>query len=185
VGGKPTIQNSLHIWAERGIVGRGVLLDYRYAQVVREIESNRRSWALKNGTTYDACRAPAHRISAAKLDQVAKDQGVELRMGDILFLRTGYIEWYNNSDMEERVRVAKQYPPDIVGIEQTEESIRWLWYIPTCIMSTNSQGTIILRLSLLTTPQLSFVLRWLHGTFTITCFPCGEHPLASCLIWSH
>ena len=23
-------QNSLHYWAERGIVGRGVLLDYRY-----------------------------------------------------------------------------------------------------------------------------------------------------------
>ena len=85
------------------------------------------AWAVKNGKNYYACRAPAHRISAAELDQVAKDQGVELRMGDILFLRTGYIEWYNNSDTEERVRVAKQYPPDIVGIEQTEESIRWLW----------------------------------------------------------
>jgi len=86
------------------------------------------SWAVKTGSNYHACKAPAHRISAADLDKVAKEQGVELRMGDILFLRTGYTEWYNTSDTEEHIRVAKQYPPDIVGIDQTEESIRWLWY---------------------------------------------------------
>jgi len=89
-----------------------------------------RAWCLKNGNDYKVCEAPAHRISTADLDKVAKDQGVELRIGDILFLRTGYIEWYNNSDTEERVRVAKKYPPDIAGIEQTEESVRWLWYNP-------------------------------------------------------
>ena len=65
---------------------------------------------MKNGNNYKACEAPAHRISVADLDKVAKDQGVELRVGDIFFLRTGYIEWYNNSDTEERVRVAKKYP---------------------------------------------------------------------------
>ena len=87
-----------------------------------------RAWCLKNGNDYKVCEAPAHRISTADLDKVAKSQGVELRTGDILFLRTGYIEWYNNSDTKERVRVAKKYPPDIAGIEQTEESVRWLWY---------------------------------------------------------
>jgi hypothetical protein len=85
---------------------------------------------VKNGNNYKACQAPAHRISTADLEKVAKDQGVELRMGDILFVRTGYIEWYNNADTKERVRVAEKYPPDIAGIEQTEESIRWLWYAP-------------------------------------------------------
>jgi len=118
-------RNSLHYWAERGIVGRGVLLDYRYG--LNRVRINHSAWCVKNGNNYKACEAPAHRISTADLDKVAKDQGVELRMGDILFLRTGYTEWYNNSDTEERVRVAKQYPPDIAGIEQTEESVRWLW----------------------------------------------------------
>jgi Putative cyclase len=80
------------------------------------------------GNRYQPCSAPAHRISTADLDKVAKSQDVELRVGDILFVRTGYTEWYNTSDKEEQIRVAKQYPPDIVGIEQTEDSIRWLWY---------------------------------------------------------
>jgi Putative cyclase len=98
------------------------------------------SWAVKNGNNYKACEGPAHRISTADLDKVAKDQGVELRIGDILFLRTGYTEWYNNSDTEERVRVAKQYPPDIAGIEQTEESVRWLWYAYFMAFQLRLQG---------------------------------------------
>jgi Putative cyclase len=129
VEGKEKYRNSLHTWAERGIVGRGVLLDYRYLPISFPDDS---SWALKNGNKYGPCSAPAHRISTADLDKVAKEQGVELRLGDILFLRTGYTEWYNTSDTEERVRVAKQYPPDIVGIEQTDESVRWLWYCTIC-----------------------------------------------------
>jgi hypothetical protein len=30
IGDNINYRNSLHVWAERGIVGRGVLLDYRY-----------------------------------------------------------------------------------------------------------------------------------------------------------
>lgn len=127
ISDNPGPKNSLHWWAERGIVGRGVLLDYRYISLYLT-KANDSAWAVKNGNHYAACEAPAHRISTADLEKVAKDQGVELKMGDILFIRTGYIEWYNNSDNEERVRVAKKYPPDIAGIEQTEESVRWLWY---------------------------------------------------------
>ena len=113
-----------------------------------KIVTDYRAWCVKNGNDYKVCEAPAHRISTADLDKVAKDQGVELRTGDILFLRTGYIEWYNNSDTEERVRVAKKYPPDIAGIEQTEESVRWLWYDSlapscTCIPLTTTPIVVI------------------------------------------
>lgn len=144
-----------------------------------------RAWALENGNHYHACRAPAHRISAADLEKVVKHQGVELRVGDILFLRTGYTEWYNNSDTEERVRVAKQYPPDIVGIEQTEASLRWLWYGPKYESASHGTGITTSQPLPLTIRLSNFDPLWRAGIFTTISFPCGEPPWANYSILKH
>jgi hypothetical protein len=65
--------------AENGIVGRGVLLDYH-------------SWRQKHNInpSYDAFKTSP--IPLEHLQAVAKDQGVEFKFGDILFIRSGMFE---------------------------------------------------------------------------------------------
>jgi kynurenine formamidase len=66
------------------LVGRGVLLDV---------------CAARGGEPL----APGFAIGAALLDEVAGGQGVELRSGDLLFVRTGYLgSWYGITDPEHR-----------------------------------------------------------------------------------
>lgn len=68
-------------WAKKGIIGRGVLLDVY-------------SWSKKQqGKEYDPFTAYA--ITAEDLQACAKSQGVELRTGDILLVRTGWLATYN------------------------------------------------------------------------------------------
>jgi len=104
--------NSIHHWAEKGIVGRGVLLDYK-------------AWAQAHNMDYSAITQ--HHITAQQLDQVVKYQGTELRQGDLLFIRTGFIDWHNHAPEEEKIKVLSQVPPSIVGLEQNEASLRWLY----------------------------------------------------------
>ncbi|KAH7141878.1 putative cyclase-domain-containing protein [Dactylonectria macrodidyma] len=105
-------RNLRNEWLKRGgVIGRGVLLDYA-------------SWAKKRGVTYSA--ASKHCISHEDLENIAKEEGVELRVGDILMVRTGWIQWYNESSPEQRVDGCKTHH-NYVGVEGTAESIRWLW----------------------------------------------------------
>jgi kynurenine formamidase len=66
-------------FARRGIAGRGVLLD-----VGRYLESQ--------GAPLD--QSGSTMITAETLDACAKTQGVAIRSGDILLLRTGWLRWY-------------------------------------------------------------------------------------------
>lgn len=99
-------------WLKKGgVVGRGVLLDYA-------------SWAEKNNITYSA--ASKHLISYKDLEQIAADQKVEFKVGDILMVRTGWIKWYNEASDAERVDGCKTHH-NYIGVEGTAESIPWLW----------------------------------------------------------
>ncbi|KAF7554734.1 hypothetical protein G7Z17_g2713 [Cylindrodendrum hubeiense] len=111
-GPNPNLRNGIQEWLHRGgVVGRGVLLDYY-------------SWAQNNGIKFSA--ASKHCISYEDLENIAKEQNVELRVGDILMVRTGWIKWYNEATPEERVQGCK-VNHNYVGVEGTKESIEWLW----------------------------------------------------------
>ncbi|KAJ4308966.1 hypothetical protein N0V94_009142 [Neodidymelliopsis sp. IMI 364377] len=73
-------------WAKHGIAGRGVLLDVY-------------SWAQTN-SPYDPFTE--HLITAAHLKACAKAQGVTFQTGDILLVRTGWMEKYNLLTTEEK-----------------------------------------------------------------------------------
>ncbi|EKG20164.1 hypothetical protein MPH_02521 [Macrophomina phaseolina MS6] len=73
-GDHATNVNGIHAWSEQGLVGRGILLDWH-------------SWRLKNNVKYDAFKTGS--IPLAQLREVAKDQGVEIKFGDILLIRSG------------------------------------------------------------------------------------------------
>ncbi|KXS18166.1 hypothetical protein M427DRAFT_53999 [Gonapodya prolifera JEL478] len=99
-------------WAQRGIAGRAVLLDYR-------------RWALKNGIQYSP--GTNHEITLANLKKVAEDQGVTFKTGDILLIRSGWIEWYESLSQVEREKYAAITEIEIAGLENTVEMLQWLW----------------------------------------------------------
>ncbi|MFD5812418.1 cyclase family protein [Rhodococcus aetherivorans] len=70
---------SIHRWARRGIVGRGVLLD-----VVRHFE--------RTGTEWDPFAGSI--LGVTDLEAVADGQGVTFERGDILCVRTGWAGEY-------------------------------------------------------------------------------------------
>ncbi len=127
IGPEANDKCSIHHWSEHGIAGRGVLLDYR-------------SYAHKKGIQYDSYEA--HPISYQELYQCGKDQGIDIRPeaqggdikpGDILFVRSGFIESYYSKTSEERNQLAVRphhFGPDdgqrYAGVAQEEKMLDWL-----------------------------------------------------------
>ena len=112
ITGQPGTRNGIEHWARRGIAGRGVLIDYP-------------KFALEHGIAF----APNIRceISAEQMEAAAKWQNVEFQIGDILILRTGWIEWYLTLDAEERAQLSQPGALEIGGLRQGEDSLRFLW----------------------------------------------------------
>lgn len=106
--------NGIGAWSEKGIVGRGVLIDYH-------------TWRVKNNIApeYDAFRAGT--IPLKHLKEVLKDQGTELKFGDILIIRSGYMDAYNKKERSEIAELVKTTPPSFTGVEQSEEMLKWIW----------------------------------------------------------
>lgn len=110
----PAARLGIHNWAQHGIVGRGVLLDvWGYL------------WRKHGRAPYDPCST--HAITLDIIKEVARAQGVRFRQGDILLLRLGFVQRYQNSTDEERKKWASSPVPQLAGIEQGEHVNAWLW----------------------------------------------------------
>lgn len=97
-------------WAERGIVGRGVLLDV----------AKRRE---RTGGALDPFSGEA--IPADELRRVAEAQEVEVLGGDILCVRTGWIEAFGALGRDRREKISEE--PRFAGLLADEEMARFLW----------------------------------------------------------
>ncbi len=97
-------------WAERGIIGRGVLVD---------VERHERSL----GRPFD--RTAATVVTVGMLEATLAAQGTVLARGDIFMLRTGFMEAYLADSPEERDRymTARTAP----GLESSSEMAEFLW----------------------------------------------------------
>jgi kynurenine formamidase len=104
-------------WAMHGIVGRGVLID-----AVRHFEAA--------GTPLQpTVRTP---IGPLDIEACAARQGVELRPGDILLLRTGWLRWFGSlSDAEKEALRGRLNPGedglDMPGLDPSTPAAAWLW----------------------------------------------------------
>jgi len=114
-------------WAEHGIAGRGVLLDFR-------------GYAHRKGIQYDPY--DYYPISFEALFECGKDQGIDIRpaaqggdikIGDILFIRTGWTEQYWAKTPEDRRALGmrdhvlgRDDPSRYAGIAQEEKVLDWL-----------------------------------------------------------
>lgn len=91
---------SIHYWAEHGISGRAILLDYR-------------AYADAHNIAYDAFSS--HAVSYSELVACGKYQGLDIRpaaqggdvrIGDTLLIRIGFVEKYHQSDEATRTAAA-------------------------------------------------------------------------------
>jgi kynurenine formamidase len=96
-------------WVEHGLVGRGVLLD-----VARRLEEE---------GDYDPF--VERHVTAEELDATARDQGVEIREGDILCIRFGWMGKYRALDAEGKRHMATAH--SFVGLRPDEDMARWIW----------------------------------------------------------
>ncbi|KAK3191944.1 hypothetical protein K4F52_001987 [Lecanicillium sp. MT-2017a] len=105
--------NGIHVWAEKGgIVGRGVLLDYA-------------AWAEAKGIKVNLFETTPIKVDTLK--EVAASQGTTFRDGDILFIRTGWTQEYEKLQTDQRLALAEVNPPPAIGLESSEDTLRWLW----------------------------------------------------------
>ncbi|CAK7235429.1 hypothetical protein SBRCBS47491_009290 [Sporothrix bragantina] len=115
---------SLHVaWAERGIAGRGVLVDYV-------------SWAKRQGKNVQFFQK--HPIPIDDIKAIVAEQGLTIRKGDILLLRTGYAAAYQQLSREERVDVASVR--EWIGLGQGRETTEWLWDSQFAAVASDSPG---------------------------------------------
>lgn len=94
-------------WARRGIAGRGVLIDV----------------AARRGAGYDPLGGEA--IEAEELRETLAEQGVQPRDGDVICLRTGWIEAYRELDAAGRKEIARE--ARVSGLAGSEDVARFLW----------------------------------------------------------
>jgi kynurenine formamidase len=102
--------HGMHHWARRGIAGRAVLAD-----VARWREADGRPLQM------DAPDA----IPPEDITATLAAQGVELRTGDVLLLRTGWLQWYRalGSDARHAVATGLKAP----GIRPGVKTAAFLW----------------------------------------------------------
>lgn len=67
-----------------------------------------------------------HCISEKDLEDIAKEEGVVFKPGDILIVRSGMVKWYNSQTAEARDEATK-YGHAFTGVEGSASSIEWLW----------------------------------------------------------
>lgn len=101
----------IHRW-QPGVVGRGVLLDLP-------------RWAA--GTGRPLAWDDPFPVTPEVIEAVLAHQGLELRPGDVLLLRTGWLEGFLRADAGTQRRLATEPGLTSPGLHPTDEVIELLW----------------------------------------------------------
>lgn len=101
---------SIERLADRGIAGRGVLLDVA-------------GWFQATGVDWDPLAGDV--VQADTLARVAAEQGTTLRSGDILCIRLGWVAAYRGLSSRERAEPAIEQR--FSGLRADEATARFLW----------------------------------------------------------
>ena len=111
-GGVPDDGHGIHHWARRGIAGRAVLAD-----IARWREAHGRP------LRYDESDA----IDPHEIAECLAAQGTDLAEGDILLVRTGWVEWYQRQPTDVRTRLGDVAELRAPGFASGDELARTLW----------------------------------------------------------
>lgn len=69
---------------------------------------------------------------------MAASQNVRIKPGDIILLRTGYTEWYDQASDDDRARLIKAGA--FMGVEASMDAVRWLWNSHVAAVATDAPG---------------------------------------------
>jgi kynurenine formamidase len=108
--GAPDEDLGVDYWAHHGIVTRGVLADVE-------------GWRRHLGRPLD--HAASDRIDPEDLDACLAEEGVQVRSGDVLLIRTGWLTWYRELSRDGRDQLARTAVA--AGLRSGRPSARWLW----------------------------------------------------------
>ncbi|WP_053199358.1 cyclase family protein [Streptomyces viridochromogenes] len=119
VEGEPFL--GINRFTEHGIVGRGVLIDVdRYLK--------------DRGSPIDHAAGEAIPITAVA--EATRAQGTELRVGDILMIRTGWAHYHlHQRSLEERRSAG---PIRASGLEAGHDTVEWLWDNRFSVVATDN-----------------------------------------------
>jgi kynurenine formamidase len=107
----PSGRLSIHKWANK-FVGRAVLLDaFRYR--------------ISHGRTIDPLKSEKYSLDDLKETAVA--DGVELKPGTILLIRTGWMQAYLAASPEDKAAMAPLEGLKACGIEDSHAMVEWFW----------------------------------------------------------
>jgi kynurenine formamidase len=107
----PSGRLSIHKWANK-FVGRAVLLDaFRYR--------------ISHGRTIDPLKSEKYSLDDLKETAVA--EGVELKPGTILLIRTGWMQAYLAASPEDKAAMAPLEGLKACGIEDSRAMVEWFW----------------------------------------------------------
>ncbi|GAC95152.1 hypothetical protein PHSY_002727 [Pseudozyma hubeiensis SY62] len=103
----------IHNWVDNGgIAGRGVLIDWA-------------SWAASRNGGQTPRPDQSYTISLADLQACLEQQGTELKHGDLLLIRTGFVAWHDIAT-QDQLREQQESGASI-GLAQDPALVEWLW----------------------------------------------------------
>jgi kynurenine formamidase len=168
-GGVPDDEHGMHHWAQRGIVGRAVLADI-----------GRWRASIGRPLRYDT----ADPIEATEIAECLAHQGTELREGDILLMRTGWMEWYSQQSEAERTRLAVVSELATPGLRSDEATAEVLWDLHIAALGADNPAVEVWPPGALRSKDETAAVRGdkrrMHEIFTHTLFlpmlglPLGE-----------
>ncbi|KAF2231181.1 hypothetical protein EV356DRAFT_452566 [Viridothelium virens] len=122
-----TTDNGIQHWHSRGgIIGRGILIDYR-------------AYAERHGMAYSPTEP--HGITVDTIQKVAAEQGTQFLPGDILIVRTGLVAWYHSATTEQREAVLQRGDAlSCAGVVGSLETLEWLWNGRFAAVAGDSMG---------------------------------------------
>jgi kynurenine formamidase len=121
VAGRGGIKLGIDRIANKTVAGRGVLLDIG-------------SFYKRQGIAFDYSRAST--VPLSDLQAALSEQRTQLRTGDILLIRLGWLENYLSSAPEVRRGYASK--ARLPGIETSIEVVRWLWNSHIAAVATDT-----------------------------------------------
>jgi kynurenine formamidase len=156
-GGVDDEEHGIHHWAQRGIVGRAVLADI-----------GRWRASIGRPLRYDE----SDPIEPDEIQQCLDAQGTVLEQGDVLLLRTGWIGWYEGTDLATRQRLAEPASLATPGLRSGERLAEVLWDLHIAAIGCDNPAVEVWPPGALSTPEHEAEVRAdrrrLHEIFTHT-----------------
>ncbi|HEX5266453.1 MAG TPA: cyclase family protein, partial [Acidimicrobiales bacterium] len=128
--------HGIHHWAARGLVGRAVLVD-----VARFLEGQGRPISMDS----------PHPIEPDDVAGAARAQGVDIRTGDVLLIRTGWISWYRGLDADRRRAMAESFATP--GLRPGIATARFLWDLHVAAVAGDNPALEVWPPGALATPE--------------------------------